>query len=133
MDELALVAPPAGPRVAAAAIVAEQRRSLDVARRDLTVTLERRRRELERALHDGAQQQLLALRMQILHVGDSSDRVDARSWDAAASVAGLVARLDGVLDDLGRLAAGERPRALDHGDLAETLREIAAISGPPPR
>lgn len=107
-------------------MVAEHRTVLNGTRREMTVGLERRRRELERALHDGAQQQLLALRFEILRIIAASERGDG-DWDVA--VAGVVARLDGAMEDLGRLASGQRPRALDAGNLVAALRELAAISG----
>ncbi|MFN0180240.1 MAG: sensor histidine kinase [Gemmatimonadales bacterium] len=108
------------------AIVAERRQSLDRTRREMTVALERRRRELERALHDGAQQQLLALRMEILAVDRDPFRDGTMS---AVAEAGLVSRVDGVLEDLGRLASGAPPRVLHGANLVDALRELAAISG----
>ena len=126
MEEIRLSPVAQHPVSTADAIVTEQRQVLDLTRREMTVALERRRRELERALHDGAQQQLLALRMEILRVTDAST-VDDSAWSVA--IARVVARLDGALDDLGRLASGQLPRALDAGNLVDSLRELAAISG----
>ena len=114
------------PVMTAHAITLQHREALDNTRRQMTVALERRRRELERALHDGAQQQLLALRMEILRVVDACDR-DHGEWGVL--IAGVVARLDGALEDLARLASGKRPRALNSGNLVDALRELAAISG----
>ncbi len=154
VDEIRLRPSVAHPSKRADALVIEHRIALDGTRREMTVALERRRRELERALHDGAQQQLLALRFEILRVAEvapsrhdgtiatsptrqrvanapllhnNAAAVDDAVWDVA--VAGVVARLDGALEDLGRLASGQRPRALDASNLADAVRELAAISG----
>ena len=132
MEEICLAPLTLLPKATAEIIVAQQRGSLELARRDLTVALERRRRELERALHDGAQQQLLALRMQILSTADevrTSTETRGGTDGVTGLVANLVARLDGALEDLGRLASGQPPRALDAKNLSDALRDIAAISG----
>ncbi len=126
MEEILLPEVTRRPDRSADVILTEHRLALDLTRREMTVALERRRRELERALHDGAQQQLLALRMEILRVVDASS-VDDSAWGVA--IAGVVARLDAALDDLGRLASGQLPRALDVDNLVDSLRQLAAISG----
>ncbi len=126
VDEIRLAPSAVRPLRTVDAIVAEHRQVLDLTRREMTSALERRRRELERALHDGAQQQLLALRMEILRVVGESD-VDDDAWNIA--IAGVIARLDSALVDLGRLASGQRPRALDAENFVDSLRELAAISG----
>lgn len=129
MDEIHLSPITSAPARTADDIVTERRQVFDRSRRDLTVALERRRRELERALHDGAQQQLLALRMEILRVVEESDVVDDSDDSWKVAIASVVARLDGALEDLGRLASGQLPRALDAGNLVDSLRQLAAISG----
>ena len=126
MEDILLPEVTRRPDRSADVIVTEHRLALDLTRREMTVALERRRRELERALHDGAQQQLLALRMEILRVVDASS-VDDSAWSVA--IAGVVARLDAALDDLGRLASGQLPSALDVDNLVDSLRQLAAISG----
>lgn len=131
MHEVHLPRGAAAPGISSDAVVAEYRRAFEHFRSELTVDLERRRRALERALHDGAQQQLLALRMAILGAFDP-----ARSAGAAGAseseIDALCGRLDTVVDDLRRLASGQRTRALDAldgGDFVGAIRELAAISG----
>lgn len=130
MHEVHLPRSAATPRVTADMLVAEQRHALERFRSELTVELERRRRALERALHDGAQQQLLALRMAILRASDPT--VTGASAPTEAELVALCERLDAVVDDLRRLASGQRTRALDAldgGDFVGAIRELAAISG----
>jgi signal transduction histidine kinase len=80
------------------------------------------RRRLERDLHDGAQQRLLAIRMS-LHLA----RV--RLGDGSADVVGLLDEADaevvGALDDLRSLARGLHPAILTEAGLGEALTSLA--------
>ncbi|MFN8024128.1 MAG: hypothetical protein U0Q03_21530 [Acidimicrobiales bacterium] len=131
MHEVHLPIGAATPRRTADDVVGEHRRAYERFRSELTVDLERRRRALERALHDGAQQQLLALRMAILRAFDPGSGAGPGRPDDDVRAA-LCEQLDGVIDDLRRLATGQRTRALDAldgGDFVGAIREHAAISG----
>jgi signal transduction histidine kinase len=79
------------------------------------------RRRLERDLHDGAQQRLVSLGVQIRRM--------QRSLPPGAAV--LVPAFDGIVDEVGaaisdlrQIAAGVRPARLDDG-LAAALRDLA--------
>lgn len=79
------------------------------------------RRRLERDLHDGAQQRLVALgmRLRVLQRGPASglsDELDAAVAEVATAVA-----------ELRRLAHGMRPSALDDG-LAPTLADLTRLA-----
>lgn len=131
MHEVHLPRSAATPHTRADTVVDEHRQALERFRSELTVDLERRRRALERALHDGAQQQLLALRMAVLRAFDPAAPHSPASPSHDEIVA-LCDRLDAVVDDLRRLASGQRTRALDAldgGDFVGAIRELAAISG----
>ncbi|MGN6199893.1 histidine kinase [Humibacter sp.] len=81
------------------------------------------RRRLERDLHDGAQQRLVALGMQlrVLQRGAGADDPIAASLDEA------VAQLGTAVAELRQLAHGVRPSALDDG-LAAALSELERLS-----
>ncbi|WP_460522866.1 sensor histidine kinase [Humibacter antri] len=77
------------------------------------------RRRLERDLHDGAQQRLVALGMQLRVLQRGAGRDDP----IAASLDHAVAQLGTAVAELRQLAHGVRPSALDDG-LAAALAEL---------
>jgi signal transduction histidine kinase len=83
---------------------------------------DKERRRLERNLHDGAQQRLVALSMRLTSL-------KARIHDDPATAVALVAKanadLAASLEELRELARGIHPSALDHG-LAVALEAVAA-------
>jgi signal transduction histidine kinase len=81
------------------------------------------RRRLERDLHDGAQQRLVALSLQ-LRMLQSDVRHDPQAEALAASAAEELAR---SLQELRELARGIHPATLDHG-LASAMESLAARS-----
>jgi signal transduction histidine kinase len=82
------------------------------------------RRRLERDLHDGAQQRLVALSMQLRLI-----RSDIRRDPAQAELLMTTARdeLAHSLEELRELARGIHPATLDHG-LAAALESLASRS-----
>ena len=90
--------------------------------RIVTATYEERRR-LERDLHDGAQQRLVSLGLDLRHV--QHELGDATGGDAKATLDQVVAGLADAIEELRELARGVRPAALDDG-LAAALAELAA-------
>ena len=90
--------------------------------RIVTATYEERRR-LERDLHDGAQQRLVSLGLDLRHV--QHELGDATGGDAKATLDQVVAGLADAIEELRELARGVRPSALDDG-LAAALAELAA-------
>jgi signal transduction histidine kinase len=79
------------------------------------------RRRLERDLHDGAQQHLLALAAQL-----SAAVASSQDPDAAAAFARARADLTAVLGELRDLAHGIHPATLVQSGLAPALEEVAA-------
>jgi signal transduction histidine kinase len=79
------------------------------------------RRKLERELHDGAQQRIVAtgMRLRLLQQQLPADQ--------AAEVDAAVAELQGTVDELRRIAQGVRPILLDDG-LAAALAAVKASS-----
>ena len=90
--------------------------------RIVTATYEERRR-LERDLHDGAQQRLVSLGLDLRHV--QHELGEATGGDAKATLDSVVAGLAEAIEELRELARGVRPAALDDG-LAVALVELAA-------
>ncbi len=84
------------------------------------------RRKIERDLHDGAQQRLLGLAMQLRAVELSGDAERMR-----ATVATAVDEVQAAVRDLRELANGLRPAVLIDGGLAAALDDLAARSPVP--
>ena len=85
------------------------------------------RRRLERDLHDGAQQRLVSLGVQVRRLQLSLPR-DARILSPALDQ--IVAEVGAAISDLRQIAAGVRPARLDEG-LAAALRDLARTSPVP--
>jgi signal transduction histidine kinase len=86
--------------------------------RIVTATYEERRR-LERDLHDGAQQRLVSIGLELRHFQRALAPADRSGIDA------VVGGLAEAIEELRELARGVRPAALD-GGLAPALRELAS-------
>jgi signal transduction histidine kinase len=111
-----------------AALVSERRRfaeRLDASRVRLINASDIERRRLEHNLHDGAQQRLTALAIQL---GLAAERArDAREGGAPAlEAAGTEVFL--AIDELRELARGIHPAVLTDGGLAAAMRAVAARS-----
>jgi len=97
-------------------------REVRSSRARLASTADRERRRIERDLHDGAQQRLVALRIELELLEDLIRRDPA---DATERVRALTAAAQEALDDIRSLAHGICPPLLtDHG-LVEALRAAA--------
>ncbi len=105
-------------------LVEARRRSLETQRRSVTISWEHRRRTIERALHDGLQQQLLALRIDLLRATRLQSPDVIESFAAEAKL-----RIESTAMELHRLASGGRSSVLDVGDLGGALRELASQAG----
>jgi signal transduction histidine kinase len=111
-----------------AALQVELRRrlgELDTSRARIVAVADEERRRLARDLHDGAQQRLVSIGLDLRHAqhalnGSAPPGVD-RTLD------GAVAELGTAIDELRELATGLRPASLDQG-LGTALRELAARS-----
>lgn len=80
------------------------------------------RRRLERDLHDGAQQRLVALGMQLRVL----QRTSVQDPQVSGSLDAVVAELGTAVAELRRLAHGVRPSALDDG-LGSALAELERL------
>jgi signal transduction histidine kinase len=94
----------------------------------LSATAERERRRIERDLHDGAQQRLVALRIE-LELAEALVLRDPRG--GAARLHELESGLDEALEDIRALAHGMYPPLLADRGLAEALRASARTAGLP--
>src|SRR6478672_11753288 len=86
------------------------------------------RRRVERNLHDGAQQRIVALGYRTRLLAQSQA---AQTTGLDAELRSLVVDLDGVLEELRSIASGLHPAALSHGGLAPALRTLARRSPVP--
>jgi len=88
----------------------------------IQATADEERRRIERNLHDGAQQRLVALRIKLEL---AAERLDATDRDNAALLRQLGSEIDGALDEVRSLARGIYPSPLSDRGLAEGLRSAA--------
>lgn len=100
--------------------------ALRASQRRLVGAASAERRKIERDLHDGVQQKLVALRIQLELTLDL-----ARESGLGARLAGLAADFDDALDDLRSTAHGIYPPLLADEGLEAALREIARRSTVP--
>jgi signal transduction histidine kinase len=108
-----------------AAIVAERRqtaRQLADARNRVVAAADAERRRIERDLHDGAQQRLVALRIRL---DLTDDLLQAAPASARRAVAELGVLVDDALTDVRSLAAGIYPAELVQFGLAPALHALA--------
>lgn len=105
------------------AVVSEARSEVEASRERLLRAGYEERRRLERDLHDGAQQRLVALGMR-LRVLQRRSREDP-AMDAALDAA--VAELGTAVAELRRIAHGVRPSSLDDG-LGAALADLSRLA-----
>jgi signal transduction histidine kinase len=119
--------------VGAAAALAHERERLDAELRARVEEVERsrralvdvglaERRRLERDLHDGAQQRLVALSLQL---GMVEAKLDREPGKARELLAGARTEARAALDDLRELARGIHPAVLTDRGLAAALESLA--------
>lgn len=99
-------------------------------RNRIAAAADRERRRIERDLHDGAQQRLVALRIE-LELAEQLVREDAEL--GARRLHELEGEVDETLDELRSLAHGVYPPLLADRGLADALREAAARCPVPAR
>lgn len=102
----------------AAALLNEVRDS----RSRIQATADEERRRVERDLHDGAQQRLVALRIKLVL---AAERIDVHDHRSAQIIRELGADVDGALDEIRSLARGIYPSPLADRGLVEALRSAA--------
>jgi signal transduction histidine kinase len=101
---------------------------LTASRERLVLAADEDRRAIERALHDGVQQQLIALAVNLQLAGQVAEDDPAA---AKALVEQMRRDVREALDDTTRLAQRIYPALLDAGGLAAALRAAAVSSGIP--
>jgi signal transduction histidine kinase len=84
------------------------------------------RRRIERNLHDGAQQRLVTLVLQLREA-----QVAAGTGELAQRLEGAVTEVAGVLEDLGEIARGLHPAVLTDSGLRPALRALIRRSAVP--
>jgi signal transduction histidine kinase len=107
-------------RLAAEASLAT--REVEDSRSRIVASVERERRRIERDLHDGAQQRLVALRIELELVEDLVRRDSQRGADRLQE---LEVDVDEALEELRSLAHGVCPPLLADSGVVEALRAIA--------
>ena len=94
----------------------------------IQATADEERRRIERDLHDGAQQRLVALRIELELEAEEAEPADA---ERAATLRRLGADVEEAIDEVRSLARGIYPAALADRGLADALR-AAALRSPLP-
>lgn len=104
---------------------AEGRAELDASRARIVATADATRRRIERDLHDGAQQQLVALALAVRAAQATvPEELDQHRGELSRVVDGLTA----VLDDLRETALGIHPAGLSEDGLPPALKRLVARS-----
>jgi len=115
--------------MAATAIAdAEAQAALAASRARIVAAADAARRRIERDLHDGAQQRLVSLALQLRAAQAAAPR---EAGELASRLEGAVAEVTGVLDELGEIARGIHPAVLTNGGLRPALKVLARRSAVP--
>ena len=112
----------------AAASNVESLNELTASRARVLAAGDEARRQIERDLHDGAQQRLVSL---TLAVRSAQDEVAPASGHLGSKLASVADGLTGVLDDLRELAHGIHPTTLSESGLVPALKTLARRSAIP--
>ena len=100
-------------------------REVSDSRARIQATADDERRRIERDLHDGAQQRLVALRIKLELVAEQADGEDPQR---AATLRGLGSEVEDAIDEVRSLARGIYPAALADRGLVDALRAAALLS-----
>jgi signal transduction histidine kinase len=114
--------------VATAIANAESRAELDASRARIMATADATRRRIERDLHDGTQQRLVSL---ALELRAAQEAVPAELDEHRAMLARTVEGLTRVLDELHEIARGIHPAMLTEGGLGPALKTLSRRSAVP--
>jgi len=105
---------------------AEFQAALTASRARIVATADATRQRIERDLHDGTQQRLVSLTLQLR---TARAKVPPGAEDLADRLDLLITDLAAVLDELHAIARGIHPAALAQGGLNPALRALARRSG----
>ncbi len=97
-------------------------REVSASRARILAAADNERRRIERDLHDGAQQRLVALRMRLELAGEA---IDEEPQQARARLSALAQELTGALEEIRNLARGVYPPLLASEGLPAALRSAA--------
>jgi signal transduction histidine kinase len=111
--------------VATAVANAQTRVELITSRARIVAASDEARRRIERDLHDGAQQRLLALALRLRSAAAPLD-----SDETGTEIRDVAAELAGVIDELREISRGIHPAILSSAGLRPALRARAALSRP---
>jgi signal transduction histidine kinase len=114
--------------VATAIANAESRAEVAASRARIVAAADDTRRRIERDLHDGTQQRLVSLGLE-LRLAQSS--VAPELTELRAEVGRVADELDGAVDDLREISRGIHPAILSEGGLGPALRTLARRSAVP--
>jgi signal transduction histidine kinase len=114
--------------VATAISNAQARSELAASRARIVTAADSARRRFERDLHDGAQQRLLSLGLE-LRTAEASLRPDFD--DVADQLSEIVTGLTGVSEELREISRGIHPAILSKGGLGAALKAVARRSAVP--
>jgi len=117
--------------VATALANAEAQAALIESRARIVAAADTTRRRIEQDLHDGAQQRLVSLALQLRSRVQGSPRPEA--GELVAEMDAVAEGLIGVLDELREIARGLHPAALAEGGLRPALKTLARRSAVPVR
>jgi len=101
---------------------ADNRAQLAASRTRIVAAADETRRRIERDLHDGTQQRLVSLGLE-LRLAQST--VPAESPQLEAEIGRIGDELNGAVDDLREIARGIHPAILSEGGLGPALRTLA--------
>jgi len=111
--------------VATAIANAESRAELTASRARIVATADAARRRIERDLHDGAQQQLVSL---ALELRAAQTALPSGLTDQRAELSHVVEGLTTVLEELREISSGIHPAILSEGGLEPALKMLARRS-----
>jgi signal transduction histidine kinase len=117
--------------VATALANAEVQAALTASRARIVAAADTARRRIERDLHDGAQQRLVSVALQLRSTVRAA--VPREADELRAQLDGVAGELTGVLEELREIARGLHPAALAEGGLRAALKTLARRSAVPVR
>ena len=106
----------------------EAQAALTASRARIVATADATRRRIERNLHDGAQQRLVSL---ALDLRAAQEAAPPGTGELARQLDRVVTGLDDVMDDLREISAGLHPAVLADGGLPPALKTLARRSAVP--
>ena len=110
--------------VATAVANAQSRAELMTSRARIVAVSDEARRRIERDLHDGAQQRLVALALKLRMAAEPS----TKGGEPRTEMADVAAELMGVIDDLREISRGIHPAVLSTAGLRPALRALGRHS-----